>query len=125
MEMLDRYFEAMVAHDWDALSACLAEDVHRTGPYLDVVEGRERYVAFLAEVVPSLPNYELTVASTDEIVGGAAVVRLSETLDVNGVSTTFPEMLRFEFNSVGLISRIDIYLKQLPNSSSEKKASEG
>ena len=31
MEILDRYFEAMVAHDWDALSACPAEDVHRTG----------------------------------------------------------------------------------------------
>ncbi len=122
MEVLERYFAAMVSHDWVALSECLAEDVRRTGPYLDVVEGRDAYVAFLAEVVPSLPNYELEVVSTDEIVGGGAVVRLSETLDVDGQRTKFPEALLFEFDSAGLIARVDIYIKHGRSSNRRTRA---
>ena len=110
--MLDRYFEAIRSHDWSALSDCLAPDVHRTGPYLDVVEGREEYVAYLARVVPSLRNYQLTVSRIDRLEGGGALVRLSETLDVDGVASEFPEALLFDFDSAGLISRVDIYLKQ-------------
>ena len=93
MEVLDRYFDAIRTHDWSALAECLAEDVHRTGPYLDVVEGRDAYVAFLSRVVPSLPNYALEVSDISSLTSGAALVRLSETTDVAGVSTVFPEAM--------------------------------
>jgi hypothetical protein len=54
--VLERYFEAMRACDWPALAETLAEDVHRTGPFLDEVRGRDAYVEFLAGVIPKLPE---------------------------------------------------------------------
>ena len=95
---------------------CLADDVRRTGPYLDVVRGRQAYVEFLAGVIPALRNYELKVFRTREFDGGSALVELSETLDVDGVRTEFPEALLFDFDEEGLILRIDVYIKQPPSS---------
>ena len=40
------------------------------------------------------------------------LLRLSEILDVDGVSTEHPEMLLFDFDAEGLIDRVDIYLKR-------------
>lgn len=111
MQVLDRYFDALKRHDWPTLSTCLAEGVRRTGPYLDVVEGREAYLAFLSRVVPSLPNYRLVVSRVRRLDDGAALVELSETSDVDGVPTEFPEALLFEFDATGRIHSVDVYLK--------------
>lgn len=114
---LDRYFQALRDHHWNAVRACVSADVHRTGPYADVVVGREAYARFLAEVIPTLANYELRVHSIDRTECGDAWVKLSEFLDVEGRRTEHPEALHFGFDGEGLISRVDIYLKRLPPSS--------
>ena len=114
MQILDRYFAALGSQDWQSLGACLAEDVHRTGPYLDVVRGRRAYVDFLASVIPKLRSYELRVARVRELGPASAVVELSELAEVNGVRTEFPEVLLFDFDEDGSILRIDIYIKQPP-----------
>lgn len=111
VQVLERYFDALRRHDWSALSACLSEDVRRSGPYLDVVEGRAAYVGFLKRVVPQLPNYRLDVSRVRRLEDGAALVELSETTDVEGVSTAFPEALLFEFDAGGRIRSVDVYLK--------------
>ncbi len=111
MRVLDRYFAAMKSHDWESLSGCLAHDVRRTGPYLDVVRGRDAYLAFLSGVLPTLPHYQLEVSRIRRLEDGSALVELSETLDVKGVATTFPEALLFEFDGEGRIRTVDIYLK--------------
>lgn len=111
MRVLDRYFDALQRHDWPTLSDCLAADVRRTGPYLDVIEGREAYVGFLARVMPSLPGYRLVVSRVRRLDDGAALVELSETTDVDGVPTEFPEALLFEFDAAGRIRFVDVYLK--------------
>lgn len=113
-DVLERYFQAMRDHDWDALRECVSEGIRRTGPYLDVVDGRDAYADFLAGIVPTLQNYELRVHDTKRLEGGGAVVRLSEFLDVDGVATEHPEMLLFEFDADGRIDRVDIYLKRPP-----------
>ena len=113
-DVLERYFAAMRAHDWDALAATLAEDVHRTGPYLDHVRGRQAYVDFLAGVIPKLPNYALEVARIRELVGGGALVELSESLDRDGQRMSHPEALLFDFDRDGRIARVDIYIKRPP-----------
>jgi len=118
MDVLDRYVTALRTQDWEALSECLAQDVHRTGPYLDVVEGRADYIAFLAGVIPGLLNYDIRLSRIDRLEGGAALVRLSEFVDIAGVRTEIPEALVFEFNSEGEISCVDVYLKQVAGSSS-------
>ena len=114
MRVLDQYFEALRTQDWESLAPCLAEDVHRTGPYLDVVRGRQAYVEFLSGVIPTLRNYELRVRRVRKLDADSAVVELSEIVDVGGVRTEFPEVLLFEFDEVGSIVRIDIYIKQPP-----------
>ena len=54
---------------WEALASCLAADVYRTGPYLDVVHGREAYVDFLAKTLPAL---EAAAAAGTTVCGGAS-----------------------------------------------------
>jgi len=112
-EVLERYFEAMRACDWPALAETLAADVHRTGPYLDEVRGRDAYVEFLAGVIPKLPNYALDVARIRPIADGA-VVELSETIDRDGARYRTPEALLFEFDATGRIARVDVYIKRPP-----------
>jgi len=121
MRVLDTYFEALRAQDWERLATCLAEDVHRTGPYLDVVRGREAYVAFLSGVIPTLKNYELRVVRVRPVDADSAVVELTEIVDVGGVRTEFPEVLLFDFNEAGSIVRIDIYIKRPPRPSADTK----
>jgi hypothetical protein len=113
-DTLERYFAAMRACDWPALAETLAEDVHRTGPFLDEVRGREAYVEFLAGVIPKLPNYALEIARIRPIAGGGALVELSETIDRKGLRYTTPEALLFEFDAAGRIARIDVYIKRPP-----------
>ena len=113
IRVLERYFEALRSHDWTSLAECLADDVHRTGPYLDVVEGKQAYVAFLSRVLPTLENYTLTVTRMREIGSASAVAELTETLDVGGVSKTHPEAILFDFDEEGRIWRVDIYVKKL------------
>jgi len=104
----------MRRHDWERLADCLAPDVRRTGPYMDVVEGRAAYAQFLAGVVPTLPNYTLAVHRVRALGPDAAVVELSETLDVKGVATEFPEVLLFELDADGRIRTVDVFVKQVP-----------
>lgn len=112
--MLERYFEALRRHAWESLAGCLAEDVRRTGPYRDVVEGREAYVAFLARVLPGLRDYSLEVSRIRWLGDGGALVQLSEHLELDGVRTEFPEALVFEFDAADRIRRLDVYLMQAP-----------
>ena len=112
MKILERYFDALRAQDWKALASCLSHNVHRSGPYLDEVRGRQPYVDFLSKVLPSLSNYELKVSRIRELAPHSAIVELSETVDVEGARKEFPEALLFDFDEQGLISRIDIYIKQ-------------
>ena len=116
MQTLERYLEALRTQDWESLASCLAEDVHRTGPYLDEVRGKKPYVDFLSGILPSLRNYQLKVSRVRKVEGGSAIVELVEALDADGVRKEFPETLLFEFDEEGLIRRVDVYMKQPPPS---------
>jgi hypothetical protein len=113
-DVLDRYFDALRTRDRQALAACLAPNVRRTGPYLDVVEGREPYADFLAHTLAKLANYQLWVDRVMEFDDRTSLVLLREVLDVEGVPTAFPEALLFGFDETGLIASVDVYIKQPP-----------
>jgi hypothetical protein len=113
-DVLERYFAALRAHDWQGLADTLADDVHRTGPFLDVVEGKGAYVEFLAGVIPPLANYALDVARILVFDDGAALALLSESMDRDGRRETHPEALLFEFDAAGRIARVDVYIKRPP-----------
>ena len=114
MQILEQYFEALRTQDWQGLAACLADDVHRTGPYLDVIRGKRAYIEFLSEIIPTLRGYDLEVHRIRPLDGGSALVELSEKLDVDGVRTEFPEALLFDFDSGGFILGVNVYIKQPP-----------
>jgi limonene-1,2-epoxide hydrolase len=113
MEVLDSYVKALQENDWTALADTLSDaGVYRVGPFLDVVEGKDAYVAFLSGLLPTLQNYQLTVDRVSELPSGEAVVELRERLDVDGVSQEFPEAIFFGFDTHGRINRVRIYIQQ-------------
>ncbi|MBV9320496.1 MAG: nuclear transport factor 2 family protein [Mycobacterium sp.] len=106
----------MAANDWDGLAATLADEgLVREGPYCDVVEGKEPYVAFLREVLTSLTGYRLDVQRISHVSDRLSYVELSETVEVDGSPTKYPECILFEKNDDGLICRVSVFIKQPAN----------
>jgi hypothetical protein len=112
--IVETYLEKMVAHDFEAMAECLAENVVRVGPYGDTYTPREPYVAMLSALMPSLPGYGMEISRVSELVTDRLVlVELSETVEVGGAALVTPEALVFELDESGLISHISIYIQTL------------
>jgi ketosteroid isomerase-like protein len=112
-DVVERFLDRMVAHDWAGVTNCLAPDVVRVGPFGDTYSPRDRYVAFLAELMPQLPNYSMKVtrvAYSDAV--AVAVAELSETMDVDGAPLETPEALVFDLDADGQIARIAVYIQR-------------
>jgi hypothetical protein len=112
--MAETYLEKMVAHDFGAMAACLAEDVVRVGPYGDTYTPRDTYVAMLAALMPTLPGYSMEISRVLALGDRLVVVELSETVELDGAPLVTPEALVFDLNEAGLISHIAIYIQTLP-----------
>lgn len=112
LSVVERYLERLVAHDWEAVTACLAEGVVRLGPFGDTYTPRATYVEFLAGLMPALPGYAMRV---DRVVhaGRVSVVELTETVDLGDGPHETPEALVFDLDDDGLIARISIYIQRL------------
>ena len=106
-----RFFDRMAAFDWDAMAACVAEDVARVGPYRDEKSGRDDYRDFLAATIEALEGYRLEVQRiwTD---GSRAVAQLSETLLVDGRPRRTDEAIVLDVGADGLITRVEVYLQR-------------
>ena len=111
---VERYLACLAVHDWDGLAATIAdEDLIREGPYCDVVEGKQPYLKFLRGVFTSLEGYRLSVQRISHTSDRVCYVELSETFDIDGVPTDYPECLVFELNPDGLINRVSVFIKQV------------
>jgi ketosteroid isomerase-like protein len=116
--VVERYLDAIIGHDWDALAACLADDGFvRVGPWGDEYADKAEYIAFIADLMPKLPGYEMRV---DRVTysgdGRVAVVELSETVDVDGKPHRTPEALVFDLVGGGdgdHIRRIQVFIQSL------------
>lgn len=116
--VVERYLDAMIDHDWDALAACLSDDgFSRVGPWGDEYADKAGYVAFIVDLMPRLPGYEMRVErvaySSDERL---AVVELTETVDVEGRRHPTPEALVFDLDGDGArgrIRRIQVFIQTL------------
>ncbi len=113
-DVVRRYLDRLVAHDWTAVHDLLATDVVRLGPYGDTYRGRDPYVAFLSELMPSLPGYHMEVhrvlaAGTD---GSTVVAELTETVEVDGAPLHTAEVLLFDLDTDRHITQIAIYLRK-------------
>jgi SnoaL-like domain len=112
--MVERYLACLAVNDWDGLAATIADDdLVRNGPYCDVVEGKQPYLEFLRGVFAALTGYRLDVQRISHASDRWCYVELSETFDIDGKPTTYPECLVFGQNSDGLIDRVSVFIKQL------------
>ncbi len=110
--VVERYLDRLVAHDWGAMAACLADDVVRVGPFGDTYTPRDRYVAFLTDLMPALPGYSMRmdrVLST----GRTVLVELTEVVDIGGSPLETPEALVFDLDEDNRIAHISIYIQRL------------
>jgi limonene-1,2-epoxide hydrolase len=113
MSIVERYLTCMAAHDWDGLAATITDDdLIREGPFCDVVEGKERYVAFLRGILTSLQGYRVDVHRVSHVSERTSFVELTETFDVDGTSTSYPQCILFEQGDDGLISYVSVFIKQ-------------
>ncbi|HSS10872.1 MAG TPA: nuclear transport factor 2 family protein, partial [Acidimicrobiales bacterium] len=112
MTVVEEYLQCLGAHDWEGLARTIVDEgLHRDGPFCDVIEGQAAYVKFLEQIVDSLPNYVLKVARMSPISDRLVYVELSETFDVKGVSTEYPECIVFETAEDGLIRDVSVFMK--------------
>ena len=107
--LIETYLDALVAGDWDTFAGCLADEgFTRVGPYGDVKASKPEYVAFLADLMPTLPGYSMDVTRvtyTDSL----AFAELSETVEVDGTPLRTPECLTFELAADGRIQRVEVF----------------
>ena len=116
--VVERYLDAIIGHNWGALADCLSDDeFSRVGPWGDAYDDKAEYVAFIADLMPQLPGYEMRVDrvaySSDERL---AVVELTETVDVDGRRHPTPEALVFDLDGDGAqrrIRRIQVFIQTL------------
>lgn len=111
-DAVQQYLDALAAHDWPALAATLAPDVHRIGPYGDAFRGRDAYATFLEQTVTGLSGHVLDVGRITAD-GSTVAVELSETVDdANGRLHT-DECVVFDVPD-GRIVRVAVYLQNAP-----------
>ena len=106
-----RFFDRMGHFDWEAMGACVAEDVEGVGPYRDQKAGREDYQQFLAETIEALDDYHLDVQRIWSD-GTHVVAQLSETLTMEGRPRRTDEAIVLDIGDDGLIARVEVYLQQ-------------
>ncbi len=108
-DVIERYLHSLVEHDWATFAECLADDAFtRVGPYGDTYSSKAAYVAFLAELMPTLAGYEMHVTRIT-YAEGMAFAELSETVEVDGTPLRTPECLAFELTAGGRIRRVEVF----------------
>jgi hypothetical protein len=111
--VVERYLDCLAAHDWDGLAATIADEgLVREGPFCDVVEGKQHYVAYLRKVLTNLEGHRLQVQRVSHVDGRLSYVELTEAFEIDGARAAWPECILFEQGDDGLISRVSVFFKQ-------------
>ena len=106
--VIERFLRSLVANDWATFESCLAEQFTRVGPYGDTYTSKADYVAFLSDLMPTLPGYSMDVSRVT-YTDGLGFAELSETVEVDGVPLRTPECLTFDLTSDGRIARVEVF----------------
>jgi hypothetical protein len=112
-QVVEAYLGAIVTHDWDLLRSLVSDEVVRLGPYGDNFRGRDDYVSYLAELMPTLEGYAMDLTRVTYVGDERrAFVELTEHVTVNGAPTVTAEVLVIDLDEAQQISRIEIYLRR-------------
>jgi hypothetical protein len=105
-----RYLESLGAQDWEALGTTLTDgEFERVGPFCDVISDKAAYLAFLDSIVPSLDNYTVRTRRVS-VTDGVVYAEINESFQLQGEPMDFPEVLVFDLDADGLISRVQVYM---------------
>ncbi len=113
-DVVQRYFAAMTAHDWDGLRACLADDFSRDGPYPEHAwRGPDEYVAFVSGLLPGLKDHGVEVT---RVTGDGTVVHaeLTETVLLEGGRSTVRISNAFDISDDGRIRHVEVFVRRPP-----------
>jgi len=108
-----QYLDGLVRNDWAGVTDCLHPEVVRVGPFNDLYSPRDRYVDFLASLLPSLVGYGMEIQRVVAD-GSVVMVQLTETMEIGGSEDVTHEVLVFETDPDLLITRIDIFIQRSP-----------
>jgi ketosteroid isomerase-like protein len=111
--IVERYLDALTAHDWDRFAACLHDDFTRVGPYGDTYSSKAEYVAYLSAMMPTLPGYSMEV-SRITYGDGVAYAELAETMSDEQGPLRTPECITFDLAADGRIARIEVFIQTWP-----------
>jgi ketosteroid isomerase-like protein len=112
--VVERYFAAMMAHDWDGLRACLADDFSRDGPYPEHAwRGPDAYVAFVSGLLPGLRNHGVEVTRITPA-GHVVHAELTETVELEGRQSTVRIANAFEVTADGRIRHVEVFVRRPP-----------
>ncbi len=112
-DIVERYLDAIVSHDWDVVGQCVADDIVRVGPYGDRYDGRDDYLAFIADTMPKLEGYSMELHRVTYANARLAFAELSETVQFDGAPMLTPEVLVFALATDRRIARVDIFIQTL------------
>jgi len=108
-DVIETYLDALVDGDWDTFAECLADEgFTRVGPYGDVKATKDEYIAFLTDLMPTLPGYSMDITRVT-YARPLAFAELSETVEVDGAPLRTPECLTFELTDDGRIRRVEVF----------------
>jgi ketosteroid isomerase-like protein len=110
-DIIERYLDGVAAHDWDVVAQCIADDIVRVGPYGDRYDGRDDYLAFLADTMPKLNGYLMEVHRVTHTSNAVAFAELTETVDAKGKPFRTPEVLVFALDGDHRIARVEIFIQ--------------
>jgi limonene-1,2-epoxide hydrolase len=108
-DVVQRYLDALPSADAAAITATLAPDIERIGPYRDLYRGRDEYAAFLTATISSLGGYELAILRVHAD-GPVVTVELSETVDDGDVRLRTDEVVVFDVRD-SVIARVAVFLQ--------------
>jgi hypothetical protein len=111
--VVERYLQCLAAHDWDGLATTISDEaLTREGPFCDVVEGKQHYVAYLRKVLTNLEGHRLEVQRVSHVNARLSYVELTEAFEIDGAPAAWPECILFEQGDDGLICRVSVFFKQ-------------
>jgi ketosteroid isomerase-like protein len=110
-DIVERYLHAIASHDWDVVGECIADDIVRVGPYGDRYDGRDDYIAFLADMMPKLKGYQMEIHRVTHVSDALAFAEFTETVQAKGAPFRTPEVLVFQLAGDGRIARVEIFIQ--------------
>jgi len=110
-DIVERYLHAIASHDWDVVDECIADDIVRVGPYGDRYAGRDEYLAFIADLMPTLKRYAMKLGRVTYANGALAYAELTETVEFDGKPMVTPEVLVLELTGDGRIASVEIFIQ--------------